>query len=78
MNPTLATVECERLAEAAYEAMYEARAHQVKDFYEEVRGHYWRAIQAAWAGRLFGEVVRLSQRFAEIDAVYNSQFRGVG
>ena len=47
MNPTLTIVECERLAEAAYEAMYEARAHQVKHFYEEVRGHHWRAIQAA-------------------------------
>lgn len=78
MEHSRTIAECERLAEAAYEAMYEARAHQVKDLYEEVRGHYWHAIQTAWAGRLFGDVVRLSQRFAEIDAVYNSQFRGIG
>ncbi len=68
----------ERLAEAAYEAMYEVRPHQVKDLYEEAHGHYWRAIEAAWQGRLFTEVVRLSARFAEVDAVYNGQFRGIG
>ena len=47
MNPTLTIVDCFCKQKTAYEAMYEARAHQVKHFYEEVRGHYWRAIQAA-------------------------------
>ena len=78
MDPRRTIADCERLAEAAYEAMYEARPHLVKDLYEETRGHFWRAIEAAWAGRLFADVVRLSARFAEIDAVYNSQFRGIG
>ncbi len=78
MNHSQAIAECERLAEAAYAAMYEARPHQVKDLYEEARGHFWRAIEAAWKGRLFAEVVRLTVRFEEVDAVYNHQFRGIG
>jgi hypothetical protein len=78
MSDAETVTRCERLAEAAYAAMYEARPHQVKDLYEEARGHFWRAIEAAWQGRLFAEVVRLAQRFAEVDAVYNGQFRGIG
>ena len=78
MNPRQTVADCERLAEAAYEAMYEARGPRVKELYEETRGHFWRAIEAALAGKLFADVVRLSARFSEIDAVYNSQFRGIG
>ena len=70
--------EHERQGEAAYEAMYEALPYEVKDLYEEAHRNFWRAIETAWQGRMFAEVVRLSARFAEIDAVYNSQFRGIG
>ncbi len=77
-SPSETVAEHERRAEAAYTAMYEARPQQVKDLYEEARGHFWRAIEAAWTGLVLAEVVRLSARFAEVDAVYNGQFRGIG
>jgi hypothetical protein len=70
--------ELERMAEASYSAMHEARAHSVKDHYDEAQLYFSRAIEAAQRARLSDEVVRLRLRRQHVENVYNSQFRGVG
>ena len=71
-------VRLEALAEAAYDAMYEARLHGAKNRYEEARFHFDRAIEAAHRARLFEEAARLKRRRDHIGRVYNSQFRYSG
>jgi hypothetical protein len=71
-------VRLEALAEAAYDAMYEARLHGAKNRYEEARFHFDRAIEAAHRARLFEEATRLKRRRDHIGRVYNSQFRYSG
>jgi hypothetical protein len=70
--------ESERLGEAAYAAMYDARPHGVKDCYEDALVHFGRAIETARRAHLANEVTRLSRRAEHIERVYNRQFRGVG
>lgn len=70
--------DCERSAEAAYAAMYDARPHGVKDCYDDARLYFSRAIEAASNAGLADEVTRLAKRLEQVEAVYNGQFRGVG
>jgi hypothetical protein len=65
-------------AEAAYAAMYEAAAHNVKDHYEDACLYLGRAVRRAADLGLESEVERLQKRLDDITAVYNAQFRYVG
>lgn len=78
MHHCTKTAEFERLAEAAYAAMYDARPYGVKDCYEDARSHFWQAIEEAQRGCLTDEIARLSRRLAQVEAVYDRQFRWVG
>jgi hypothetical protein len=68
----------EKLAEAAYDAMYEARPYMVKDCFDDARGYLTKAIGIAKRAGLDDEVTRLTARRDHIVDVYNSQFRGIG
>jgi len=68
----------EAFAEAAYEAMRDARPQYARRRYEEARGHFDRAIDAAQRARLHDEVVRLKRRREHIGQVYNGQMRYSG
>ena len=75
--PAVDTTELARLvglAEAAYDAMYEAR--RPKEPYEDACQHFHHAIEAAKRLGLVDEVARLSARRDHVESVYNSQFRG--
>ena len=67
----------ERLAEAAYDAMYEASPRSAKDYCDDARGFLAEAIDLAKRAGLEDEVVRLTARRDHIVSVYNSQFRGI-
>ncbi len=71
-------VRLEALAEAAYDAMYEARPHGARNRYEEARHHFDSAIDAAHRANLHEEAVRLKRRRDHVGRVYNSQFRYSG
>ena len=68
-------VRFEALAEAAHEAMYEARLRGAKGCYEEARSHFASAIEAAQRAGLHEEATRLKRRRDHVARVYNSQFR---
>lgn len=68
----------EKLAEAAYEAMYEARPYSVRDCFDDACGHLADAIGIAKRAGLDDEVTRLTARRDHIIKVYDSQFRGIG
>jgi hypothetical protein len=68
----------EKLAEAAYAAMYEARPTAAKDCFDDARGYFAKAIDLAKRAGLDAEVARLTARLTHIVSVYDSQFRGVG
>jgi hypothetical protein len=68
----------ERLAEAAYQAMYDAGPSVAKDCLDDVRGLFARAIDLARRAALADEVARLTARCDYIVGVYDSQFRGIG
>ena len=68
-------VRFEALAEAAHEAMYEARLRGAKGCYEEARAHFAGAIEAAHRAGLHEEAARLKRRRDHVARVYNSQFR---
>jgi hypothetical protein len=67
----------ERLGEVAYDAMSEARSFTAKDCFDDARGYFIKAIDAAKRAGLDDEVARLSLRLDHIVSVYNSQFRGI-
>jgi hypothetical protein len=69
--------ENERQAEAAYDAMYDARPSSAKDCYDDARGFLAKAIDLAKQAGLDHEVTRLTARADHIAKVYNSQFRYV-
>jgi hypothetical protein len=71
-------VRLEALAEAAYDAMYEARLHGARDRYEEARLHFDHAIEAAHRAGLHEEAGRLKRRRDHVARVYSSQFRYSG
>jgi hypothetical protein len=68
----------EQSAEAAYDAMYDARSSAAKDCYEDARLYLSKAIAMASGANLPDDVVRLTARRKEITEIYNRQFRGVG
>ena len=68
-------VRLEALAEAAHEAMYEARLRGAKGCYEEACAHFAGAIDAAQRAHLHEEANRLKRRRDHVVRVYNSQFR---
>jgi len=68
----------EAFAEAAYDAMREAKQRGVKSRYEEARLHFDRAIEAAHRARLVDEAARLKRRRDHIGQVYNGQVRYSG
>ena len=68
-------VRLEALAEAAHEAMYEARLRGAKGCYEEACAHFAGAIEAAQRAHLHEEASRLKRRRDHVVRVYNSQFR---
>ena len=63
----------ERDAEAAYDAMYDAR--RPKDCYEDAMDAFRRAIKAAEAAGEHGEAKRLEARRDHVREVYRKQFR---
>jgi hypothetical protein len=69
--------ENERLAEAAYDAMYEALPSAAKDFYDDACGFFATAIDLAKRAGLADEAARLTARRDHIVSVYDSQFRGI-
>jgi hypothetical protein len=69
--------ETEKLAEAAYEAMYDAKPHLVKDCFDDAQAYLTQAIALAEQAGLDDEVGRLTARREHIINVYVNQFRGV-
>ena len=78
MNHSITVAELEQSAEAAYEAMYDAQPHAVKDLYEEALMNFRRAIEAARIAGLTDDVARFIRRAEQVRSVYNSQFRFIG
>jgi len=68
----------EALAEAAYDEMYDASRHRVKECYEDAMGYLMEAIALAEKARLSRTAARLRARKEHIRNVYNDQFRYVG
>jgi hypothetical protein len=68
----------ERLGEGAYAAMYEAQPVMAKDCFDDARGYFFKAIEAAKRASFDEDVARLTRRLDHIVRVYNQQFRGVG
>ncbi len=75
---TSTSSDFELRAEAAYEAMYDARPPAVKDWFETARSNFLLAIGAAEACGDAATATRIRQRLAEVSAVYERQFRHVG
>ena len=68
----------EKLAEAAYDAMYDPLPGMVaKMHYEDATMYFYRAAEAARRLGLIQDAVRLEQRRDHVRQVYNSQFRGL-
>lgn len=71
-------VRLEAFAEAAYEAMRESKPQSARNRYDEARGHFDRAIDAAQRARLHDEVARLKRRREHINQVFSGQMRYSG
>ena len=67
----------EKLAEAAYDAMYEASPSSAKDCFDDARGFLNKAIDMAKRAGLEDEMARLTARRDHIVSVYHSQFRDI-
>ncbi len=65
----------EKLAEAAYDEMYDAR--RPHDCYEDAMLYFLRAIELAQQLGRAADVERLSRRQEHVYNVYTHQFRGV-
>jgi hypothetical protein len=78
MSDAATVAAYERQAEAAYAAMYDAQPYAVKDYHDDAQANFAYAISAAQSAGLTGEAQRLSARAEQVQAVYDSQFRGVG
>jgi hypothetical protein len=77
MPPEFELKKNEKLAEAAYDAMYEGNPYAVKDSFDDAREHFIKAIEIAKRSGLDDEIARLTARLDHIVSVYNSQFRGI-
>jgi hypothetical protein len=71
-------VRLEAMAEAAYDAMYEARLAGAKHRFEEARLNFDGAIEAARRAHLPQEAARLTRRRDQVVRIYISQFRYSG
>jgi hypothetical protein len=78
VHPLQELEKYERLAETAYDAMYEAKSSMAKHHYEDARGHFAKAIDIAKRAGLENEVARLTRRRDHIASVFDHQFRGIG
>jgi hypothetical protein len=67
----------EKLAEAAYDAVYDARPSSAKDCFDDARNFLDEAIDIAKRAGLEDDMARLTARRDHIVSVYNSQFRDV-
>jgi hypothetical protein len=67
----------EKLAEAAYDAMYEASPSAAKDCFDDARGFFAKAIGIAMRAGLADEAERLIARRDHVVSVYDSQFRRI-
>ena len=67
--------DLEAKAEAAYDAMYEAPRHDVKDYHEDTQMYFERAALLAEEQGLVDEADRLRKRALHVHAVFTSQFR---
>jgi hypothetical protein len=67
----------EKLAEAAYDAMYEASLASAKDCFDDARGYFAKAIGIAMRAGLADEAERLIARRDHVVSVYDSQFRRI-
>ena len=67
----------EKLAEAAYDAMYDASPSSAKDCFDDARGFLNKAIDMAKRAGLEDEMARLTARRDHIVSVYHSQFRDI-
>jgi hypothetical protein len=67
----------EKLAEAAYDAMYEASPASAKDCFDDARGFFAKAIGIAMRAGLADEAERLIARRDHVVSVYDSQFRRI-
>jgi hypothetical protein len=74
---TLDMKKNERLAEAAYDAMYDASPSAAKDCFDDARGFFAKAIAIAKHAGFNDEVARLTARCDHIVSVYDSQFRPI-
>ena len=74
-TPRRKIARLERLAEAAYDAMYDAHRYGVRDCYDEAQQFLSEAIALADRHGLHAEVARLKQRKDHIYKVYDHQFR---
>lgn len=68
----------EELAEASYEAMYDARPPIAKEYFEAARRYFQLAIDKAGEENDLARVDRLKRRLAEVVSLYDHQFRYVG
>lgn len=64
-----------RKAEEAYEAMYEASRHGVRDHYEDAMRYLAWAIELAESAGLAEEAAKLKARKDHVYNVYTHQFR---
>ena len=79
MSGTLAEIaRLERLAEAAYDAMYYARPPLAKAHFEDAMLYLGRAVAEAERVDDVAAFERLTLRCEHIRNVFNNQFRGVG
>jgi hypothetical protein len=67
--------DVEAKAEAAYEAMYDAPRHDVKDHHDDAQLYFEQAALLAEEQGLVDEADRLRKRALHVHAVFNSQFR---
>ena len=67
--------QLERLAEAAYEEMYDAQRYRVKECFQDASGYLAEAIELAERDGLTEVATRLKARKEHIYNVYTHQFR---
>jgi hypothetical protein len=77
-DPLAEIARFEKLAETAYEAMYDALPRMVKSHYEDAMLYLGKALTEAERAGNVTTAERLTLRRAHIRNIYEHQFRGVG
>ena len=75
IGPAREIARLERLAEAAYTAMYDAPRTSVRDCHDAAQGYLTQAIKIAERASMADVAARLKRRKDEIYNVYDHQFR---